>query len=74
MIPREGVHKTEELMFGGGINFQINLWQRKIIFWTHFVEVGEVNTYSPLFSIFWGDDNGGEPISVVRFSDDIYLD
>ena len=25
MIPEEGAYKIEELMFGGGVNYQINL-------------------------------------------------
>ena len=61
-------------MFGGGINYQVNLWQRKTIFWAGFVVVGEINTYSLLFPLLGGDDNVGEPIWIVRFSDDVGRD
>ena len=73
VISGEGVHKTEKLMFGGGINYQVNFSQRKAIFWTCLVEGSEVNTYSPLSLFFWGDDNIGEPIRVMGLSNDIGL-
>ena len=51
VISGEGIHEAKKLMLGSCINYQVNLWQRKIIFWTRLVKVGKVNTYSPLFSL-----------------------
>ena len=61
-------------MFEGGVNYQVNLWKRKTIFWRCLIEVSEVNTYSPLSPLIWGDNNIEKPIWVVRFFDDISLD
>ena len=61
-------------MFGGYINDQINFGQKKTYFWAGLVEVGKINTYSPL-SPFWGDDDGVcEPVWVMEFPDHIGFD
>ena len=62
VISGEGVHKTEKLVFGGGVDYQVNLWQIKTIFWTCFVEVGKDNTHSPLPPFF-----GGTPTLASQF-------
>ena len=48
MITGEGIHEVEKLMLGGCISDQVNLWQRKIVFWVDLVEISEINTHSPL--------------------------
>ena len=46
----------------------------KTVFWAGLVEVGKIDTILPTFSLFGGDDNVGEAIRIVRFSDNIGFD
>ena len=64
VISGEGIHEVKKLIF----------WQRKTILWAIFIEVGEIDTCPSLSPLLWGDDNVGEPIRVVGFSDNIGLD
>ena len=50
------IHKQLHFMLSTIINQNVNVWQRKIIFWAGFVEIFVIDTYSD-FPIFLGNRN-----------------
>ena len=55
VVSGEGVHETEKFMVGCGVHDEVDPWQREVVLWACFVDIGEVNIESP-FTIFFFDE------------------
>ena len=70
----EGVHKTEEFMVCCGVNDEVDPWQREAVLWTCFVDVGEVDTESPLAICFFDEYCVSQPLRILHLPDRSYLE
>ena len=69
VVAKEGVHKTEEFMACCGIHDEVDPWQREAILWACFVDVGEVNTESPLSICFFYEYYVSQPLRILHLPD-----
>ena len=56
-------------MVGGGIHYEVDLWQRETIFWACSIDVSEVDAESPLAVRFFDEYDVGQPFLVLHLSD-----
>ena len=61
-------------MYRGCIDYQINHWKREAIFRAGLIEVDEINSHPPFSALFRGDDDVGQLVWVMRFSDNFSID
>ena len=52
-------------MAGCGVHDEVDPWQREAILWTCFVDVGEINTESPLAICFFDEYYISQPIWIL---------
>lgn len=70
VVAQEYIHEAENLVPQGGVNKLVYLEQRKIIFWTGFTKIIEINIY-PSFPICLLDEyNVGHVVMVVHLIDE----
>lgn len=65
---REDIHKWEKLVAHSSIHQLINMNERIAIFQTSLVQIDEINAHSPLSDGLFYQDDIGQPLSVVDFS------
>ena len=74
VIAEEGVHKTEEFMACCGVHDEVDPRQREAVLWACFVDVGEVDTESPLAICFFDEYYVSQPLRILHFPDRSYLE
>ena len=74
IVAGEGIHETKEFMAGCGIYDEVYPRQRKIVLWTCFVDVSEVDTKSPLSICFFDEYDVGQPLRILYLPDRSFLE
>ena len=74
VVAGKGIHKTEKLMAGCGIHDEVDPWQRDAIFWACFIDVGEVDTESPLAICFFDEYHVSQPLRIFQLPDSFFLE
>ena len=69
VVAGEGVHKTEEFMVYCGVHDLVDPWQREAVLWACFVDVGEVDTESPLAIYFFDEYYVSQPLRILHLLD-----
>ena len=52
-----------------GVHDEVDPWQREAVFWACFVDVGEVNTESPLAIFFFDEYYVCQPLRILHLPD-----
>ena len=67
MIAREAIQERHDFTASCRNNNFVDSWQRKIVLWTSFVEVGEIDTHSSFPILLLHHDDIGEPVGVSNW-------
>jgi hypothetical protein len=70
MIAQEAIKERHDFAASCRIDNFVDSWQRKIVLWTGFVEVGEVNAHSLFLIYLLHHDDIGEPGGVSNWFDE----
>ena len=74
VVPREGIHETEHLMTGCGVDQQIYAEKEVAVFGAGSVQVRVIDTESPFSIVFANEDHVGQPSRVVHIFDELGLE
>ena len=73
VLTRKGIHEAEQPVPGGRVNQRVDAGERKTIFWTGLVEVGEVHAHPPFPVGLLHQHYISQPLGVVDFLDDLCI-
>ena len=69
IINRESVHDAEELVASSCVHYEVDPGQGKAIFWVSPVNIGKVNTESPLAICLLDENHISQPVGIIYVSD-----
>ena len=71
---RKIIHKVAQFISDNRVDQHVYAWEEKAVFWTSFVEIGEVYTHPPLSIGLLDQDYIGQPIGIADFLDELCLE